>query len=48
MHAKPGQGHTVIRDIEKDGDKLTYTTKPAPFALDGKMSVNTLVWQKVR
>ena len=39
-------GTTVIRDIQRDGDKLIYTTRPAPFAADGKMSVLTLVWQK--
>ena len=41
-------GTTVIRDIKKEGDRLVYTTKPAPFPRDGKMSVNTLVWEKVK
>jgi hypothetical protein len=41
-------GTTVIRDIRRDGDRLIYTTKPAPFPKDGKMSVNTLVWEKVK
>jgi hypothetical protein len=41
-------GTTVIREVAKDGDKLIYTTRPGPFALDGKISVNTLVWEKVR
>jgi Lipocalin-like domain len=40
-------GTTLIRDVEKEGDKLIYTTKPAPFSGDGKMSVITLIWQKV-
>jgi hypothetical protein len=40
-------GTVVIRDIKKEGDRLIYTTKPAPFSRDGKMSVNTLVWEKV-
>jgi hypothetical protein len=39
-------GTTVVRDVEKENDKLIYTTRPAPFAGDGKMSVVTLVWQK--
>jgi hypothetical protein len=39
-------GTTVIRDVQKDGDKLIYTTRPAPSSADGKMSVFTLVWQK--
>jgi hypothetical protein len=41
-------GTTVIRDIKKEGGRLVYTTKPAPFSIDGKMSVNTLVYEKVR
>ena len=41
-------GTTVIRDIKKEGERLVYTTKAAPFGRDGKMSVNTLVWEKVR
>jgi hypothetical protein len=41
-------GTTVIRDIAKDGDRLVYTTRPAPFSGDGKMSINTLIWEKVK
>jgi hypothetical protein len=41
-------GTTVIRDIRRDEDRLVYTSKPAPFSRDGKMSVNTLVWGKVK
>ena len=40
-------GTTVIRDVRKEGDRLVYTTRPAPHASDGKMSVVTLVWEKV-
>ncbi len=40
-------GTTQIRDVQKDGDKLIYTTRPAPWPVDGKMSVVTVVWQKV-
>jgi hypothetical protein len=40
-------GTTQIRDVQKDGDKLIYTTRPAPWPIDGKMSVITAVWQKV-
>jgi Lipocalin-like domain len=39
-------GTTVIRDIRKEGDKLIYTTRPAPFSSDGKMSVVTAVFEK--
>jgi Lipocalin-like domain len=41
-------GTTVIRDVTRDGDKLIYTTRPAPFSGDGKMSVVTVVWEKVK
>jgi hypothetical protein len=39
-------GTTQIRDVQKDGGKLIYTTRPAPSLVDGKMSVVTIVWQK--
>jgi hypothetical protein len=41
-------GTTVTRDISKDGDKLIYTTHPAPFSANGRMSVVTVVWQKMK
>jgi hypothetical protein len=41
-------GTTVIRDVVKDGDRLTYTTRPQPSPLNGRMSVVTLVWQKLK
>jgi site-specific recombinase XerD len=34
--------------IKKEGDKLVYTSAAAPFAGDGKMSVVSLVWEKVK
>ena len=40
-------GTTQIRDVEKEGDKLIYNTRPAPAPSDGKMSVITVVWQKI-
>ena len=40
-------GTTVVRDVAADGDRLIYTTRPAPFANDGKVSVVTVVWEKV-
>jgi hypothetical protein len=40
-------GTTQIRDVQRDGDKLIYTSRPAPFSGDGKMSVTTVIWQKV-
>jgi hypothetical protein len=41
-------GTTQIRDVRKEGDRLIYTTRPAPFTDDGKMSVVTLQWEKVK
>jgi hypothetical protein len=41
-------GTTVIRDIKKESSQLIYTTRPAPFSGDGKMSIVTLVWEKVK
>jgi hypothetical protein len=40
-------GTTNIRDVQRDGDRIIYTARPAPFASDGKMSVVTLVWKKL-
>jgi hypothetical protein len=40
-------GTTVIREVKVEGDQLIYTSRPAPFAGDGKLSVGTVVWEKV-
>lgn len=41
-------GTTNIRDVQRDGDRIIYVARPAPFAGDGKMSVVTLVWEKLK
>jgi len=41
-------GTTVVRQVRKEGDRLIYTTKPAPFSSDGKISITKLVWEKVK
>ena len=41
-------GTTTIRDITKDGDRLIYTTRPATFSRDGKISITTLVWETLK
>jgi hypothetical protein len=44
-------GTTLIRNVSRDGDRLTYVTEPFPDASQetlGKMIVNTLIWEKVR
>jgi len=40
-------GTTLIREFKREEDKLTYTTRPSPFPGDGKMSMFTVVWEKV-
>jgi hypothetical protein len=40
-------GTTVIRDVKVEGNRVTYMTRPTPFSGDGKMSVISLVWEKV-
>jgi hypothetical protein len=41
-------GTTQIRDVKRDGDKLVYTTRPAPFSANGRMIVGTIIWEKVK
>ena len=40
-------GSTEIREVTRDGNRLIYKTKPQPFSADGKISVITLVWEKM-
>lgn len=40
-------GSTEIREVRREGNRLTYSTKPQPFSGDGKLSVITLVWEKM-
>ena len=40
-------GTDVVRFYKFDGNRLTLTTSPAPNPRDGKMSVSTLVWERV-
>ena len=41
-------GTKQIRTVKRDGDRLVYATPPFPFHSDGKMSINTLVWEKAK
>jgi hypothetical protein len=41
-------GTTLRRDIERDGDKIMLTTPASRRSKDGKMSVRTLVFEKVK
>ena len=41
-------GTTQVRNIKKDGDRLTYTTQPGPSPIDGSMGFATLVLEKVK
>jgi hypothetical protein len=41
-------GTTEVRSVTRDGERLVYTTPPFHFHTDGKLSVNTLIWEKVK
>jgi len=41
-------GTTVVRELKREGDKLVYSSPAAPFSSDGRMSVVTLIWEKVQ
>src|ERR1700754_432559 len=41
-------GTKQVRSVRREGDHLIYSTPPFPFHTDGKMSINTLVWEKVQ
>jgi hypothetical protein len=40
-------GTRQIRHAKKEGDTIILTAPPLPRPFDGKLSVTTLVWQKV-
>jgi len=41
-------GTKQVREVKREGDRLTYTTRPAQNPDDGKVSVTTLVWEKLK
>jgi len=41
-------GTLLKLDAVRSGDRLTYTTAPIPFAGDGKISVTTLIWERLK
>jgi len=41
-------GTKQIRDVKKEGDRLIYTTRPAPSPVDGSMGFGTVIWEKVK
>ena len=41
-------GTKQVRSVTRDGDRITLTTPPFPFHTDGRVSVNMLVWEKVK
>jgi hypothetical protein len=40
-------GSKVVRSVQKEGQKLIYTTSPGPSPTDGKISTSRLVWEKI-
>jgi len=41
-------GTTQVRTVTREGDRLTLTTPSYTSQVDGKLSVNILVWEKVK
>ena len=41
-------GSKQLRFFKREGERLVYTTPPYLFSSDGRMRVNTLVWEKVK
>jgi len=41
-------GMVLRREVRRDGDRITLTTPPSPRGKDGKMSVRTLTFEKVK
>lgn len=41
-------GRTVIRDITRNGDRLTYVTRPQASPRNGRLEIATLVWEKLK
>jgi hypothetical protein len=41
-------GTDQVRDYRFDGDRLSLATAPSPNPFTGKMSVRTLVWEKIK
>lgn len=41
-------GTLIKLDAVRNGDRLTYTTAPIPFAGDGRISVVTLSWVRLK
>jgi len=41
-------GTRQVRSVTREGDRITLTTPPFPFHTDGRMSVNMLVWERVK
>ena len=39
-------GTNQIRHVQRDGNRIILTTDPQPRPADGKVSVNTLIWEK--
>jgi Lipocalin-like domain len=41
-------GTKQIRDVKKEGDRLIYTTRPAPSPADGVMGYGTVIWERLK
>ena len=41
-------GTVAIREVQKEGNRLIYTTGPAPLSGTGRKNIATLIWEKVK
>jgi len=41
-------GTTQVRDIQKEGNRVILTTRPTPSNRDGKVSITSVVWEKIQ
>ena len=41
-------GTIQFREIARDGERLIISTRPQPSPRDGRMSITTLTWEKVK
>lgn len=41
-------GTIQFREITRDGERLIISTRPQPSPRDGRISITTLIWEKVK
>ncbi len=41
-------GTSQVRNVKLEGSRLILTTNPAPSAIDGKLGIAVLTWERVQ